>query len=90
MRASAKDKLEELNHQLEIAERTGDYEGASRIKYGDLPGARETAEVEAKQAAVLTSSRRGRFAACCAKTSPTTRSPEIVVSQLDGDPGQPA
>ena len=33
----AKEKLEEATHQLEIAERQGDYEGASKIKFGDIP-----------------------------------------------------
>ncbi|RME26863.1 MAG: ATP-dependent chaperone ClpB [Deltaproteobacteria bacterium] len=33
----ARERLEELNHQLEIAERSGDYEGASRIKFGEIP-----------------------------------------------------
>jgi len=31
-------RIEELQHQLEIAERHGDYAGASEIKYGQLPG----------------------------------------------------
>ncbi|NOY25099.1 MAG: ATP-dependent chaperone ClpB [Oligoflexia bacterium] len=34
---AAKEKLEELTHQLEIAERHGDFEDASKIKYGDMP-----------------------------------------------------
>ncbi len=33
----AKDEMGELQHQLEIAERQGDYAGASEIKYGRLP-----------------------------------------------------
>jgi ATP-dependent Clp protease ATP-binding subunit ClpB len=33
----AKEKLEEANHQLEIAERQGDFEGASKLKFGDIP-----------------------------------------------------
>ncbi len=34
---AARERLEELNHQLEIAERSGDYEGASKIKFGEIP-----------------------------------------------------
>ncbi len=33
----AKERLEEAAHQLEIAERQGDYEGASKLKFGDIP-----------------------------------------------------
>ncbi len=33
----AREKVEELQHQLEIAERHGDYAGASEIKFGKLP-----------------------------------------------------
>jgi len=32
-----REKLEELHHQLELAERHGDYEGASKIKFGEIP-----------------------------------------------------
>lgn len=34
---NAKERLEEAAHQLEIAERHGDYEGASKLKFGDIP-----------------------------------------------------
>ncbi len=33
---TAKEKTEKLRHEMEIAERAGDYEKASRIQYGDL------------------------------------------------------
>jgi ATP-dependent Clp protease ATP-binding subunit ClpB len=33
----AKERLEEVTHQLEIAERQGDFEGASKMKFGDIP-----------------------------------------------------
>ncbi len=33
----AKERLEEASRQLEIAERHGDYEGASKLKFGDIP-----------------------------------------------------
>ncbi|HCH62913.1 MAG TPA: ATP-dependent chaperone ClpB [Deltaproteobacteria bacterium] len=39
---------EELAHQLEIAERYGDYAGASEIKFGKIPALQR--EIEAKQA----------------------------------------
>ncbi len=42
----AKERLEELNHQLDIAERQGDFEGASRIKFGDIPSMHQ--QIEAK------------------------------------------
>jgi ATP-dependent Clp protease ATP-binding subunit ClpB len=48
---SAKEKLEELSHQLDIAEREGDYEGASRIKFGDIPALHQ--EVDSKSAKLL-------------------------------------
>jgi ATP-dependent Clp protease ATP-binding subunit ClpB len=34
---NAKERLEEATRQLEIAERHGDYEGASKLKFGDIP-----------------------------------------------------
>ena len=34
---NAKERMEEASHQLDIAEREGDYEGASRIKFGEIP-----------------------------------------------------
>jgi ATP-dependent Clp protease ATP-binding subunit ClpB len=34
---NAKEQLEDASHQLDIAEREGDYEGASRIKFGEIP-----------------------------------------------------
>jgi ATP-dependent Clp protease ATP-binding subunit ClpB len=40
--------IEELTHQLEIAERHGDYAAASEIKYGKLPQLKQ--EIEAKTA----------------------------------------
>ena len=45
---SAKQQLEELSHQLEIAERQQDLEGASRMKFGDIPALHQ--EIEAKEA----------------------------------------
>ncbi|MDP6933315.1 MAG: ATP-dependent chaperone ClpB [Myxococcota bacterium] len=39
-----KDRISELNHQLEIAERQGDYEVASRVKFGELPEAQALLE----------------------------------------------
>jgi ATP-dependent chaperone ClpB len=48
---AAKEKLDEFTHQLEIAERHGDFEGASKIKYGDMPGIQT--ELAERQAALL-------------------------------------
>ena len=45
---AAKESLEELSHQLEIAERHSDFEGASRIKFGEIPALHE--EIESKSA----------------------------------------
>jgi ATP-dependent Clp protease ATP-binding subunit ClpB len=47
----AKEKLEELSHQLDVSEREGDYERASRIKFGDIPALHQ--EVESKSAKLL-------------------------------------
>ena len=40
----AKERLEEAAHQLEIAERQGDYEGASKLKFGDIPALQQIIE----------------------------------------------
>ncbi len=46
-----KQEVEELTHQLEIAERHGDYAGASEIKYGRLPQLQnEIGELQARLA----------------------------------------
>ena len=37
----AREQMEELSHQLDIAERQGDYAGASEIKFGKLPRLQE-------------------------------------------------
>jgi ATP-dependent Clp protease ATP-binding subunit ClpB len=44
----ARRMVEELAHQLEIAERHGDYAGASEIKFGKIPALQR--EIESKQA----------------------------------------
>ncbi len=44
----ARRMLEELAHQLEIAERYGDYAGASEIKFGKIPALQR--EIDSKQA----------------------------------------
>ncbi len=50
---AAKERLEELAHQLELAERHGDYEGAGKIKFGEIPAAqREIKERQAQLAAL--------------------------------------
>ena len=50
---AAREKLEEASHQLELAERHGDYEGAGRIKFGEIPGLeREINERSASLAAL--------------------------------------
>ncbi|MEC8192871.1 MAG: ATP-dependent chaperone ClpB [Myxococcota bacterium] len=41
---NAKERLEEATRQLEIAERHGDYEGASKLKFGDIPELQSTIE----------------------------------------------
>jgi ATP-dependent Clp protease ATP-binding subunit ClpB len=50
---ASKERIEELSHQLEIAERTGDFEGASKIKYGELPTLHREVEEKARQLAEL-------------------------------------
>jgi ATP-dependent Clp protease ATP-binding subunit ClpB len=47
------ERIEELTHQLEIAERTGDFEGASKIKYGELPSLRREIEEKSQRLADL-------------------------------------
>jgi ATP-dependent Clp protease ATP-binding subunit ClpB len=43
----SREKIEELGHQLELAERHGDFEGASKIKFGEIPSLHR--EIESKQ-----------------------------------------
>ena len=50
---SAKEKLEELSHQLEIAERQGDFDGASKIKFGDIPALHQQIETKSAKLAEL-------------------------------------
>ena len=45
---AAKEQLEAASHQLEIAERSGDLEGASRIKFGEIPALHQ--EIDSKSA----------------------------------------
>jgi len=49
----AKEKLEEATHQLEIAERHGDYEGASKLKFGDIPQLHQTIEQKSNKLAEI-------------------------------------
>ena len=46
---NAKERLEEASHQLDIAEREGDYEGASRIKFGEIPELKGVIEQKSKK-----------------------------------------
>jgi ATP-dependent Clp protease ATP-binding subunit ClpB len=46
---NAKERLEEASHQLDIAEREGDYEGASRIKFGEIPELKAVIEQKSKK-----------------------------------------
>jgi ATP-dependent Clp protease ATP-binding subunit ClpB len=43
----SREKIEELGHQLELAERHGDFEAASKIKFGEIPSLNR--EIESKQ-----------------------------------------
>ncbi len=43
----SREKIEELSHQLELAERHGDFEAASKIKFGEVPALNR--EIESKQ-----------------------------------------
>jgi ATP-dependent Clp protease ATP-binding subunit ClpB len=45
----AKEKLDDAAHQLEIAERHGDYEGASKLKFGDIPELQQTIEQKSQK-----------------------------------------
>jgi len=49
----AKEKLEEASHQLDIAERQGDYEGASKLKFGDIPELQQTIEQKSTKLAEI-------------------------------------
>ncbi|MCB9780128.1 MAG: ATP-dependent chaperone ClpB [Alphaproteobacteria bacterium] len=50
---AGRERLEELQHQLEIAERTGDYEGASKIKFGEIPSIQKDIEDRMQKLAEL-------------------------------------
>jgi ATP-dependent Clp protease ATP-binding subunit ClpB len=43
----SREKIEELSHQLELAERHGDFEAASKIKFGEIPALQR--EIDSKQ-----------------------------------------
>jgi ATP-dependent Clp protease ATP-binding subunit ClpB len=45
----AKEKLDDAAHQLEIAERHGDYEGASKLKFGDIPELQQTIDQKSQK-----------------------------------------
>ncbi|MGB0641316.1 MAG: AAA family ATPase, partial [Myxococcota bacterium] len=49
----AKERLEEVAHQLEIAERQGDFEGASKMKFGDIPELTQVIETKTAKLAEL-------------------------------------
>jgi ATP-dependent Clp protease ATP-binding subunit ClpB len=51
--SATKEKLEELNHQYEIATRSGDYAGASELMYGEIPRLKEALAARQKDLADL-------------------------------------
>ncbi len=51
--ADLRDKIDELQFEGEKAQRSGDFEAASRIIYGELPKLREDIETATKELAVL-------------------------------------
>ncbi|MAY82288.1 MAG: ATP-dependent chaperone ClpB [Deltaproteobacteria bacterium] len=49
----AKERLEDVAHQLDIAERQGDFEGASKMKFGDIPELNQIIETKTAKLAEL-------------------------------------
>ena len=44
-----REKIEQLNHDIETAEKNGEYEKAAKLKYGDLPELKKQLEQDEKQ-----------------------------------------
>ena len=44
-----REKIEQLNHDIETAEKNGEYEKAAKLKYGDLPELKRQLEQDEKQ-----------------------------------------
>ena len=46
---SAKARIEAVRHEMEVAQRKGDFEGAARLQYGELPALKKAmGETDAK------------------------------------------
>ncbi len=50
---ASRERIEELSHQLELAERHGDYEGAGKIKFGEIPALQQELKEKTAQLAAL-------------------------------------
>jgi ATP-dependent Clp protease ATP-binding subunit ClpB len=56
---AVKEKIERLRHDMEMAQRKGDFEGAARMQFGELP--RLEAELADKDAALRDAQKTGAF-----------------------------
>jgi ATP-dependent Clp protease ATP-binding subunit ClpB len=77
-----KEKTERLRHEVEMAQRKGDFEGAARLQFGDLPALE--AELKVKMAALHEAQKHGAFI----KEEVTEEDIAAVVSRWTGIPMQ--
>jgi ATP-dependent Clp protease ATP-binding subunit ClpB len=75
-----KEKIERLRHEIEMAQRKGDFEGAARMQFGELPTL--DAELKQKEAALRASQTAGAFI----KEEVTEEDIAAVVSRWTGIP----
>jgi ATP-dependent Clp protease ATP-binding subunit ClpB len=75
-----KEKIERLRHEIEMAQRKGDFEGAARMQFGELPAL--DAELKTKEVALHESQKAGAFI----KEEVTEEDIAAVVSRWTGIP----
>ncbi len=79
---AVKEKTERLRHEVEMAQRKGDFEGAARLQFGDLPALE--AELKQKMQALHEAQKHGAFI----KEEVTEEDIAAVVSRWTGIPVQ--
>jgi ATP-dependent Clp protease ATP-binding subunit ClpB len=75
-----KERIERLRHEIEMAQRKGDFEGAARMQFGELPALDK--ELQAKEAALKEAQKQGVFL----KEEVTEEDVAAVVSRWTGIP----
>ena len=75
-----KERIERLRHEIEMAQRKGDFEGAARMQFGELPNLER--DLKAKEAALKEAQTHGAFI----KEEVTEEDIAAVVSRWTGIP----